>query len=220
MMNIIGKWPTVRIGKLSRIGDFCIIVGEDLDGEIIVPQTWIGDYANIRSHTIIYGGVNIGDGFATGHFVLIRENCRIGDDVSIGSHSDIENGVTIGNRVRIHSNVFIPEHTVIEDDAWIGPCAIFTNDKYLCSPDAGKKREGVTVQSGAVVGAGAVILPGITIGAGALVGAGAVVTKDVKPGSVVRGNPARPLKRIVRCPDPNRFESFIDIEVSDEKDTS
>jgi tetrahydrodipicolinate N-acetyltransferase len=39
-----------------------------------------------------------------------------------------------------------------------------------------------------------VILGGLRIGAGALVGAGAVVTKDVEPGAVVAGTPARPLR--------------------------
>ena len=43
----------------------------------------------------------------------------------------------------------------------------------------------------ASIGSGAVILGGITIGAGALVGAGAVVTRNVAPGAVVVGNPAR-----------------------------
>jgi acetyltransferase-like isoleucine patch superfamily enzyme len=39
------------------------------------------------------------------------------------------------------------------------------------------------------------LLCGITIGEGALIGAGSVVTKDVPPGAVVAGNPARVLKK-------------------------
>jgi serine acetyltransferase len=41
-----------------------------------------------------------------------------------------------------------------------------------------------------------VILPGLRIGEGALVGAGSVVTRDVPPGAVVAGNPAR-VRRII-----------------------
>jgi maltose O-acetyltransferase len=41
------------------------------------------------------------------------------------------------------------------------------------------------------IGYRAIILPGITIGDGAVVGAGAVVSKDVKPYTIVAGNPAR-----------------------------
>lgn len=44
------------------------------------------------------------------------------------------------------------------------------------------------------VGGRAVILPGVTIGDGAVIGAGSVVTKDVPPGEVWAGNPARKLR--------------------------
>jgi acetyltransferase-like isoleucine patch superfamily enzyme len=49
----------------------------------------------------------------------------------------------------------------------------------------------VRVRSGASIGSGAVVLGGVTIGEGAVVGAGAVVTRDVAPGEVVAGVPAR-----------------------------
>jgi maltose O-acetyltransferase len=41
------------------------------------------------------------------------------------------------------------------------------------------------------------VVPGVTIGDGSVVGAGSVVTKDVPPGTVVAGNPARIIKRSV-----------------------
>jgi len=47
------------------------------------------------------------------------------------------------------------------------------------------------VKRGASIGSGATLLCGITIGENALVGAGSVVTKNVPPGAVVAGNPAR-----------------------------
>lgn len=43
------------------------------------------------------------------------------------------------------------------------------------------------------VGASSIIMPGETVGDGAIVGAGSVVTKDVAPGTVVAGNPAKPI---------------------------
>jgi acetyltransferase-like isoleucine patch superfamily enzyme len=49
------------------------------------------------------------------------------------------------------------------------------------------------VRKGATIGTGATILGGVTIGERAFVGAGSVVTRDVPPGAVVAGNPARPL---------------------------
>ncbi len=52
----------------------------------------------------------------------------------------------------------------------------------------------VRLEPGCDIGVGAILLPGVTIGRLAQVGAGAVVTRDVPPGSVVAGNPARVLR--------------------------
>ena len=46
------------------------------------------------------------------------------------------------------------------------------------------------------IGSGSTILCGVEIGEGAIVGAGSVVTKDVGPGTIVAGNPARVLRSV------------------------
>lgn len=169
-------------------------MGKDIISEdfvIINAGTLIGPGAVIRSHTVIYSGNKIGKKFTTGHGVLIRENNRIGDNVSIGSHSIIEHDVKIRDHVRIHSNVFIPEFSVLESACWIGPGVTLTNAKYPNNPTTKKNLTGVTIKSGAIIGAGAVILPGVTIGKDAIVGAGSVVTKNVRAGQIVAGNPAK-----------------------------
>jgi acetyltransferase-like isoleucine patch superfamily enzyme len=51
--------------------------------------------------------------------------------------------------------------------------------------------EGVELEDEVVLGARATVLSGVTIGRGAVVGMGAVVLKDVPPGMVVTGSPAR-----------------------------
>lgn len=174
----------------ASIGQFVVLGEEPADA----PPLTIGAGATIRSHTVIYRGSVIGRGFHAGHGALIREHTRIGDDVSVGSHSVVEHHVVIGDGTRIHTGCFIPEHTVIEELAWIGPGVIVTNARYPNRPDTKANLTGVTIERGAVVGAGAVLLPGITIGRGALVGAGAVVVADVQPDTRTVGNPARRLR--------------------------
>jgi len=194
-------YPNVQLPDDAWLGAF-VIVGERARGQAEHAATTIGARALLRSHSVIYAGNVIGDDFQTGHGVLVREDNRIGNRVSIGSHSIIEHHVEIQDGVRIHSNAFIPEYSVLEERCWIGPCVVVTNARYPQSPHAKEQLEGVHVEPNARIGAGAVLLPGVRIGRGALVGAGAVVTRDVPPGTVVVGNPARAVNVI------NQIEAY------------
>lgn len=163
-------------------------------GDLADPA--VGTNATIRPPVILYPGVVIGDDFACGHFVTIRERTRIGNHCSVGTSSVLERDVVLGNHVRLHSRVFIPEYSVIHDYAWIGPAVVITNAKFPAAELTKSHLQGVTVCRRARIGAGAVLLPGVTIGEESLVGAGAVVTRDVPPGVVVAGNPARVIGRV------------------------
>jgi acetyltransferase-like isoleucine patch superfamily enzyme len=188
--------PKVELGPGAVVGDFCVI-GEPPRGKNPGElETRIGARAVIRSHTVIYAGNVIGDDFQTGHGALVREENQIGNNVSIGSHALVEHHVKIGNNVRLHSNVFVPEFSVLEDDCWLGPNVVVTNARYPRSKKVKEQLHGATIQRGAKIGANATLLPGVVIGANALVGAGAVVTRDVSPGAVVIGNPARAIKHV------------------------
>jgi acetyltransferase-like isoleucine patch superfamily enzyme len=180
-------------------------------------HTVIGGSSTLRSHTVLYAGSTIGSRFQTGHHALVRECNTIGENVSIGSLSVVEHHVTIGAGVRIHSQCFIPEFSVLEDGAWIGPRVTLTNAPFPKCPDVSKCIKGVTVGRDARVGANVTILPGVRIGERALIGAGAVVTRDVAPGMVVVGTPAREAKSVdeLLCPvglDHRPYPSTAELE--------
>lgn len=184
-------YPNVTLGANAVVEDFCIIGCPPRGAAPGEFETIIGENAIIRSHAVIYAGNKVGKNVHVGHKANIREHNRIGDEVSIGTLSVIEHHVEIGSRVRIHTQVFIPEYSVLMDEAWIGPNVVLTNARYPNFPDTKNNLNGPVIEPMARIGANATILPGVIVGRGSLVGAGAVVTKDVQPGMVVAGNPAR-----------------------------
>jgi acetyltransferase-like isoleucine patch superfamily enzyme len=91
---------------------------------------------------------------------------------------------------------------------FIGPNVVFTDDPHpMKCPRYLECKGGVTVRRLARIGAHSTLLPGVVVGENALVGAGSVVTRDVPPGTVVAGNPARVIKKVedLDCP-PGFYE--------------
>ena len=146
--------------------------------------------------------VDFGSGVIVQSFTNLY-GCRIGDETRVGTFVEIQRGAVIGRRCKIQSHSFICDGVEIEDEVFVGHGVVFVNDKIPRATDSEGSLQGVedwtllrtVVESKASIGSGAVVLGGIRIGSGALVGAGAVVTKDVAPGDVVVGSPARPLRQ-------------------------
>lgn len=158
-------------------------------------ETIIGDNAIIRSNTIIYAGVKIGNDFQTGHNVVIRENNEIGDGFNIWNNSVLSPHNKIGNRVKIHCNCFV-ESSLLEDGVFLAPGVVITDDLHPVCPKWKECVGGVTVGKNVSIGGNVTLLPGVIIGHNSLVGAGSVVTKNVPSDSVVVGNPAKVIKKM------------------------
>lgn len=185
------KYGKVTVGENSLIFEN-VILGfpsrNKLNGKGF-EGTVIGRNAVLRTGTIIYCDVKIGDNFNSGHNVVIRENTHIGDNTSIGTSSIIEGNCKIGNNVSLQSLVYIPTNTMIGNNVFIGPNSVLTNDRY--PPNNSEPLEGPVLEDNVSIGANTTLLPGVTIGEGSLVAAAAVVTKDVPPFSLAIGSPAR-----------------------------
>ncbi|MFT4116898.1 acyltransferase [Bradyrhizobium sp.] len=138
----------------------------------------------------------IGDRSRIWQFVVILPEARIGEDCNICSHCFIENDVSVGDRVTLKCGVQLWDGMVVEDDVFIGPNVTFSNDRFPRSRNRDARLEKTFIESGASIGAGAVVLPGVRIGRNAMVGAGAVVVRDVEQETVVAGNPARVISKI------------------------
>lgn len=160
----------------------------------------LGPGARLRSGTVIYEGSTIGARLSTGHHVVVREDNELGDDVSIWSGSVLDYGCRVGQRVKIHANCYVAQFTTIRDDAFLAPGVIVANDLYPGDPDSAAAMRGPVIDVGAQIGAGVRLLPYVTIGAGALIGAGSVVSRDIPPGALAYGVPARVHRTVADLP--------------------
>src|SRR5262249_54246330 len=147
--------------------------------------------------------VRLGEGVKLAKFINLY-GCDVGDDTKIGAFVEIQKNAVVGRRCKISSHTFICEGVTIEDQVFIGHGVSFVNDMYPRATTAGGRLQSgddwvvqrTIVRKGASIGTGATILANITIGEGAIVGAGSVVTRDVPPGVIVAGNPARILRSV------------------------
>jgi acetyltransferase-like isoleucine patch superfamily enzyme len=176
-------------------------------------EVTIGSGCILRSGTVVYETVRLGNDVQTGHHVVIREGVTIGDGSVVGGFSVVREHAHLGRNVRLMESVSISEGAELGNDIFIGPHVCFTAGRQMtgaleaagrmtyadAAASEGKYWEGasVIVEDDVRIGANSVILAGVRLGKGCVVAAGAVVSYDVPAGAVAAGNPARLLKRPV-----------------------
>jgi len=172
--------PLFRFGKTIEVGSGTTVSWGRLHCKG-------GGRTSIGKDSIIHCRIDFDS--ATGR-VSIGDRCYIGV-----SHLVCHTGISIEDDVIISWGVTIVDH----DSHALNWCE--RQDDVVAWARGSKRWTAVsiapvTVRSKAWIGFGATVLKGVTIGTGAVVGAKAVVTRDVPPFTVVAGNPARVVRRL------------------------
>lgn len=193
-MNLVKRFFNREISREEKFKDRAIYGST-------VSFGWCGSIENfsknaesirIGENTVINGELIInpyGGDIQIGEFCYIGHNSRIQSDTSI----------VIGNDVQISYNV-----SIIDNNAHEINCdeRVTTARKILMDGFENLKERGniigsqVIIEDKVWINFNCIILKGVTIGTGAVVGAGSVVTKDVPPYTLVAGNPAKVIKNI------------------------
>lgn len=142
-------------------------------------------------------GVLLGFGEVTGRRAVIERvraaglalpafvdpSAHVSASAAVGDGAQVLAGACVGPDAQVGEGVLVNTRAVVEHDVRLASGSVVSPGAVL----AGRAQ----LHASVLVGAGATILPDVVVGEGAVVGAGAVVTRDVAPGAIVTGVPAR-----------------------------
>lgn len=129
---------------------------------------------------------------------------EVGDDVLLEPHFQCEFGknISIGNHVLINFGCTILDcaQVTIGDHVLIGPQVSIYAVNHCLDPEeralGGCFSKAVHIADKVWLGGNVTVLPGVSIGSGAVIGAGSVVVEDIPPGVIAVGNPCRVIREI------------------------
>jgi acetyltransferase-like isoleucine patch superfamily enzyme len=159
----------IIFGNNVSLGRYALINGLSIRGVVIGKNFSIGDFSTIE---------------CTGIYRAVGDRLIIGDNVGINSYCfiGVRGEVIIGDNV-----IFGPRVTILSEQH------NYKNIDELIKLQ-GEKRYKTVIEDNVWVGAGATIMPGVTIKTGTVVGAGAVVTKDTDFNAIVAGGASKKIK--------------------------
>lgn len=162
-----------RIGADSRIGPYAVI-----------RDTTIGERCRIEGSVL--EGATCEDEVRVGPFSHLRPGAHLERGVELGNFGEVKNA-RLGRGTKMH-------HFSYVGDADIGERVNLGAGMITMNYD-GVRKHRTTVGNDAFIGSDTLLRAPVTVGEGAATGAGAVVTKDVSPGMLAVGVPARSIKK-------------------------
>ena len=170
------------------------------EGSVIGPDATIVDSAIGRDcsvrRSVVEGSV-VEDGASIGPYSHLRPGSHIGAGAEVGNFAEIKN-TRLGARVKQHHMSYLGD-AEIGDGTNVGAGTITANWD-------GRAKNRTRVGRNAFLGVDTMLVAPVDVGDGAMTGAGAVVTKDVPPGKLAVGVPARIRERRVK-PDVSTGEA-------------
>jgi bifunctional UDP-N-acetylglucosamine pyrophosphorylase / glucosamine-1-phosphate N-acetyltransferase len=167
--------PNVILRGATRIGrDTLIGSGSQLVDAVV------GERCRIWASVV--RGSTMGSDVCVGPFAHLRPGCEIGDGAEVGTFAEQKN-TRFGARSKQHHFSYLGDAEVGED-VNIGAGTITANYD-------GRRKSRTVIGRGAFIGSDTILRAPVTVGEGAYTGAGAVVTRDVPPGKLAVGVPAR-----------------------------
>jgi len=157
------------IGTGSVIGPDCRLVDTIVGAHVVIQQT-------------VARESEVGDGATIGPWASLRSGTRVGVDTHVGTFVETKNA-DIGEGAKV-------PHLAYIGDADIGARANIGAGTITANYD-GKHKHRTKVGADARIGSNTVLVAPVEIGDGAYTGAGAVVSRDVPPGALAKGVPAR-----------------------------
>ena len=185
---------TTYVSEQAKIGrDTVLYPGVTVEG-----NTEIGDGCTVRSGTRISdskigSSVEILDNCVIVNSE-IANSCTVGPFAHLRGHARMEEGSKVGNFVELKKTKLgrgsKANHLTYLGDATIGEKTNIGAGTITCNYD-GKNKHETQIGDGVKIGSDTMLVAPVKVGDGASTGAGSVVTKDVGPGELVVGVPAR-----------------------------
>ena len=168
-------WPNTFLQGETRLGRGCTI-----GPGAVVRDSTIGDGCRVElsviEEAIMEEGSNIGP------FGHLRRGAHLGPGVHLGNFGEVKNSY-LGPGAKMG-------HFSYLGDATVGAEANIGAGTITCNYD-GRRKHRTVIGEGAFIGSDTLLVAPVEVGAGAKTGAGSVVTRDVPPGRVAYGVPAR-----------------------------